>query len=115
VYGETIETGTSIAITEKTYDALIKGHFILPFSCKGFLKFLTSKGFRLPGFIDYSYDQVTDDDLRFEVYCQELDRLMHLPLDDWKQLWKDHYDSVIKYNQNLFFTKPYDVLNFNSM
>jgi hypothetical protein len=107
IYGETVEVGTTIVVTEKTYNPLIKGHFIFPFSSSGFLKYLTSLGFKLPNFIDYSYDEIVDDDLRFEKYLQELDRLLSIPLTQWQNYWDDNFINIILYNQQLFFTKDY--------
>jgi hypothetical protein len=107
IYGETIEYGTTIAPTEKTYDPLIKGHFILPFSCSGFIQFLRTKGFQFPEFIDYSYDEITNDEKRFECYLKEVDRLLAMPLIDWQQHWANTTE-IRQYNQTIFKNTPYD-------
>jgi hypothetical protein len=114
VYGETIEYGTTIAPTEKTYDPLIKGHFILPFSCSEFIKFLKIKGFRFPEFIDYSYDEITNDEKRFECYSKEVDRLLAMPLDTWQQHWVD-YVEIRLHNQHIFETTPYDRVDLHQL
>ena len=111
IYGETIEHGSSLVVTEKTYDPLIKGHFILPFSNCGFVAYLKTLGFKFPNFIDYSYDQVTDDNSRWQLYQQEVIRLLNLNLDVWKQNWNDNLN-ILKYNQLIFHNKPYDRIDF---
>jgi hypothetical protein len=112
VYGETIEHGSSIAVTEKTFDPLIKGHFILPFSNSGFITFLQNHyGFRLPKFIDYSYNNIANDNKRFISYIAELKRLMNIDIDNWRKYWIENLD-LIKYNQQLFYNKPYHKINF---
>jgi hypothetical protein len=107
IYGETIEYGTSLAITEKTFDPLIKGHFILPFSAPGFLDRVRLLGFKLPDFINYEYDTIQDDDQRYSAYTDEIQRLMSLSLDQWRQHWTDNLD-LIKHNRNIFWTRDYD-------
>ena len=107
IYGETIEFGSTIAVTEKTYDPLIKGHFVLPFSNSGFIAYLKSKGFRFPEFINYAYDSIVNDDLRFEHYTQEMRRLLELSIDAWQQLWQDNFD-IIQHNRDKFVSGPYD-------
>jgi hypothetical protein len=111
IYGETIEFGNTIVVTEKTYDPLIKGHFVLPFSTNGFIRHLENLGFQLPNFIDYSYDTICDDDARYQAYTLEIDRLMNMDLEMWRQLYKDNY-SIIHHNQLIFHEKPYDRINF---
>jgi hypothetical protein len=114
IYGETIEYGTTIAPTEKTYDPLIKGHFILPFSCSGFIKFLRNKGFWFPEFIDYSYDEIVNDEKRFECYLKEVDRLLGMSLDNWQQHWVDNAE-IRRHNQTVFETTPYDRVNLHQL
>lgn len=110
VYVETIEIGSTQFVTEKTLDPLIKGHFILPFSTAGFISYLKSQGWRLPDFIDYSYDSILDDELRFRAFRDELFRLCSISMDTWRQLWLDNID-VIEYNRNQLYNRPYDKLS----
>ena len=114
IYAETIEWGNTIAVTEKTYDPLIKGHFILPFSTSGFIKYLSSLGFRFPDFIDYRYDQISDDQQRFNYYQNEIQRLLSYDLNSWKRFWDDNLE-LIRHNQLMFYEKPYDRVDFNKL
>lgn len=106
VYVETIDSGTTQLISEKTLDPLIKGHFILPFGAAGLVSYIRRQGWQLPEFIDYSYDQIADDQKRFLVFEQELSRLCNIRLDDWRQLWIDNVD-IINYNRNQLINRPY--------
>ena len=107
VYSETIETGSSLAVTEKTFTPLIKGHFILPFSVPRFVKRLKDfYGFRFPDFIDYRYDEIENDDERFISYCQEIKRLHSLKISQWSQYWIDNFDLLL-HNRRIFFDKGF--------
>ena len=106
IYGETIEYGLTTAVTEKTWDPLIKGHFILPFSNTGFIKYLQSIGIKFPDFINYSYDKVVDDEERFSAYSAEVQRLLALDLNTWRKLWDDNLD-IIYANKRYFYDRDY--------
>jgi hypothetical protein len=110
IYGETIEYGNTIAVTEKTYDPMIKGHFILPFSTTGFVSHLKGLGFRFPSFIDYSYDDVVNDEQRYQQYQQEVQRLLSMELVSWKLLWDQNLD-IIYHNKRLMHERAYDRVN----
>ena len=114
IYGETIEYGTSIAVTEKTYDPLIKGHFILPFSCAGFVSYLNTLGFQFPTFINYDYDNISNDEKRFASYTNEVRRLLSLQLDTWREHWNNNLD-IIRHNQSIFFDRDYDRVDFSKI
>lgn len=98
-----------VHVTEKTWEPLIKGHFILPFSNPGYISHLRDQGFRFPDFIDYSYDDVLDCEQRFELVQVEFDRLMTLDLNG---LYNQNFD-VILHNRHLIETMPYHKANFN--
>lgn len=94
------------SITEKTYDPLIKGHFILPFGYKGIINDLKNMGFLMPDWIDYSYDNISLDIERFAVFCGEIKRLLNVPIEKLDELYyKDQH--LLAHNRELFFTKSY--------
>jgi hypothetical protein len=108
IYAESAETGTSIIVSEKTFDPLIKGHFILPFAIRGFIKYVESEfRFRFPDFIDYSYDDISDDEQRYQAYIKEVYRLLSIDLDTWKTHWNENLDLLL-YNKRVFHETPYD-------
>lgn len=114
IYSETIEYGNSIVVSEKTYDPLIKGHFILPFSTSGFVKYLKTLGFQFPNFIDYSYDDIDNDQKRYNCYEQELRRLLSIDIDQWKNHWNDNIDLLL-HNKNVFHDKPYNRIDLHEL
>lgn len=115
IYGETIEWGTSMIISEKTWDPLVKGHFILPFSCCGFVDYLQTWGIRLPDFIDYSYDSIQDDQHRRQAWLAEVERLMCIPLDSWREQWDRHLRTVIYHNQRVVNDTEYSKVDLKRL
>jgi len=113
IYGETIEYGETLAVTEKTYDPLIKGHFILPFSNKGFVALLKSQGLLFPTFIDYTYDSIDDPDRRFSTYSDEVIRLMNMPLTTWQQEYVNNMD-LLYHNKLWFHSRDYDRIDLEN-
>lgn len=107
LYGETVEYGSTTIVTEKTWDPLIKGHFVLPFSNSGFIAYLKTWNLRFPEFIDYSYDSIEDQDQRIEAWLTEVNRLMALPIDTWRQHWQDNLHSVLHHNQLVINSTDY--------
>jgi hypothetical protein len=115
IYVETIESGSSVIVTEKTYDPLIKGHFVLPFSNAKFVQHLRDIGIKLPNFIDYSYDAIEDFDQRLAAWHAEIHRLLNIDIDIWRQHWQDHEISVLHANQLYFHRRPYDHVNLRAL
>lgn len=96
-------------ITEKTYDPLIKGHFILPFAYTGFIEHLKTYGFLLPDWIDYSYDSIENDEERFVAFTKSLENLLEYSIADLLEFFnKDYY--ILEHNREVFWERPYDSL-----
>lgn len=106
IYGETLEYGDTIFVTEKTLNPLIQGHFVLPFSTCGFIRHLQKLGFKLPDFINYSYDNIIDDQDRFKSYIDEMHRLLTKPIEWWVDRRNENLD-LLFYNRKLFWKIPY--------
>ena len=111
IYVETIVQGQSMnIISEKTWDPLIKRHFILPFAYPGMLRQLQEDyGVRLPDFIDYSYDSIQDLEQRFAAYLNSVDQFLSLSTAELAQHVHNH-ESLFEHNRSLFFTRDYDSL-----
>lgn len=114
IYIETITMTSSMSfkyktITEKTWDPLIKGHFILPFGYQGLIADIRSYGFWLPNWIDYSYDAIEDDDKRFEQYLKSVDQILSKNIDFLRKEFEQSID-MLQHNRMLFWTRPYDNL-----
>lgn len=93
-----------IHLTEKTFEPLIKGHAILPFTNPGAIKRLTDMGFRMVDFIDYSFDVIEDADERFRAVQAQFLKLLDLDLDI---LYKQN-QQIFEHNQTCINTIPYD-------
>jgi len=111
-YVETlVETSQSTGITEKTFDPLIKGHFILPFGYKGIVKDIQEiYGFKLPEWIDYSYDAESDIDIRFDLFLKEMYRLSRISIDEYLILFRED-SRILEHNRKVFYTRSYDLLS----
>lgn len=109
-----MESGSTRVITEKTYDPLIKGHFILPFSTPHFCDMIRSRGILLPDFIDYSYDQVEDFDQRLEKWLAEVKRLLSMPIAQWRELHAKNFD-LLYANQVWMWRKDYDQIDLQAL
>lgn len=109
IYGPDYEYVKFKSITEKTYDPLIKGHFILPFAYPGFIEHLKTYGFLVPDWIDYSYDAIEDNEERFVAFSKSLEKYLQYSTEDLLQLYnKDYY--ILEHNRNVFWDRPYDSL-----
>jgi hypothetical protein len=93
-----------IHITEKTFEPLIKGHAILPFTNNGAIQRLLDMGFQMPNFVDYSFDSIEVVDERFNLVQQEFLKLLELNIDE---LYRDNKE-VFEHNQRCINTIPYD-------
>ena len=93
-----------IHITEKTFEPLIKGHIILPFSNPGTISRLVEMGFKMPDCVDYGFDNITNPQQRFTALTEEFQRLM---TEDLPQLYK-HNQEIFVHNQECINTIKYD-------
>lgn len=114
IYCETVPGGGEHefpykSITEKTWDPLIKGHFILPFGYQGLVDHIRSYGFKLPDWIDYSYDYIEDDELRFDAFMKSAEKLLELSIYDLEKFHQNDRH-MLAHNRRLFWEKPYDSL-----
>lgn len=115
IYVETIQSGSSLIVTEKTYDPLIKGHFILPFGKVNFVQRLRDIGIQLPNFINYSYDAIEDFDHRLATWHAEIHRLLNIDIDTWRQHWRENELSVLHANQLWFHRRDYDRVDLQKL
>jgi len=97
-------------LSEKTFDPLIKGHFILPFGYQGLVEDIRAQGFKLPNWIDYTYDNVEDPEERFQMFLSSFYKIRSLSISTLVDLHIRDRTDILEYNRNLFFTKPYDSL-----
>jgi hypothetical protein len=95
-------TMDALIITEKTATPLIIGKPFLSVSCPFFHKHLQSLGFELyTELFDYSFDEVLNDQTRFEMIAQNFYNLSQIPLYDLNNLAIKVKDKL-EYNKSLF-------------
>jgi hypothetical protein len=95
------------SITEKTWDPLIKGSFILPFGYYGMIRDLKEHyGVQFPEWIDYSYDQESNDLRRWSMYLNSVYTVLNLPAEQLFQ-YKIRDKDILKHNKDLFFKIGY--------
>jgi len=115
VYVETIvncDYKTWSVISEKTFDPLIKGHYILPFGYSGLIEDLKNRyGFQFPTWIDYSYDLITNTNDRFLGFLNSFEKLRKLPLSKLVEHHQREKNSILEYNRQIFYNRPYDSLH----
>jgi hypothetical protein len=105
IYVESLTVSSTInSVTEKTWDPLIKGHFIIPFGYSGLIEDIKSYGFRLPDWIDYSYDSITNSEKRFNEFTRVVKNFQKTPLQRLINCRNDDLDILI-HNRSLFFLK----------
>jgi hypothetical protein len=109
IYVESITYGTDVtSLTEKTFDPLIKGHFVLPYGYKGLIKDILSYGFILPNWLDYSYDDY-DDDYRWEKYLLSVSKYINTPIEEL--VGHVHNDMhILHHNRAVFYDRPKESL-----
>lgn len=102
--------GNIFCASEKTYDPLLKGNFILPFSTPNFVHYLkTWYGFKFPDWIDYSYDEVADFDQRVELYMESVRKVYSMDIETLHHNYIKDKD-ILEYNRNLINQLPYSSL-----
>ena len=109
IYVESITYGTGVtSVTEKTFDPLIKGHFVLPYGYKGLIEDIKSYGFILPDWLDYSYDKY-DDDVRWEKYLESVSKYINTPIEEIVELTRNDMH-ILHHNRSVFYSRPKDSL-----
>lgn len=107
-----------VFISEKLYKPLAYKH---PFVCLGMPKtlyYLRKVGYQtFHPYIDESYDDMVDDEQRFEAICNEIERLCNLSDSEWVELMKK-LQPIVEHNQRWLATEkplnstPYNILEY---
>ena len=115
---ESVDPSGTYCVSEKTFDPLVKGNFILPFSNAHFVKNIQQwYGFKVPDWINYSYDDIENTDQRMDAFLKEVNRLNAIPIEQLHQYYlRDKH--ILEHNRQVFVNRPYDSLHdkvLNSM
>lgn len=105
IYTESV-TDNYVMPSEKTFEPMLKGHWVLPFSSQNFISAMKTLGFEFPEFIDYSYEYEANIECRYQLYENEIHRLMGIPMHEYSLLWDKHQDILLHNRNELFKFRP---------
>ena len=89
-----------IFLSEKTFKAIRAGQLPIVFGQKGTVASLRKYGFNtFDKWIDHSYDDTWDEQLKARMVADELKRISSMSQDDYEQMWHDTYKDRL-YNQS---------------
>lgn len=101
---ETLFDDSRWHLTEKSLRPIACGRPFILTGTAGSLEYLRSYGFKtFNGYIDETYDTITDPVQRLECICNEMKRISKLPAVEKNQLWQNLYN-IADYNKKLFFS-----------
>jgi hypothetical protein len=109
IYVETITNSMHEVrcVTEKTFEPLIKGNFILPFGYRGMIQDIKEYGFIMPNWINYHYDTIADDEMRFQYFLYEVDAALGKSKEHLHELYLSD-KHILEHNRKIFYDRPYD-------
>lgn len=92
----------SMFFTEKTYRCFALLHPFVLMARPHALKELRKQGYKtFAPYIDESYDDIEDDDLRFDAIIKEIKRLSTQNGNEWLS-WQESIRPIVEYNQEFF-------------
>lgn len=101
--------GGHFLVTEKSLDPLIKGNFPLiyaaPFTISNLKKIY---GFKFPEWIDYSYDEILDDDKRWNSYLNSIKKIDQYSIEELHNFYLNNTE-LLQHNRDVFYNRPYDI------
>ena len=107
---ETLFDDSRWHLTEKTLRPIACGKPFILAATAGSLEYLRSYGFKtFTGFIDESYDTITDSHARLDAVVLEMKRISQLDTGTKQQLFTDLHQ-IAKYNQHHFFNNLFDIV-----
>jgi hypothetical protein len=96
---------SSVFFSEKTFKCLAVKHPFVIFGRPGLIKGLHQLGFKtFSPFFNETYDDIIDDDERFNAIFSEIDRLINLGDGEWLNILKN-IEPILEHNYKLFFDK----------
>ena len=119
---ESLCYGPAVLYSEKTYDQLIQGRFVMNYGPKNFYCTLVNNGWKLPVGIDYNWDDIEDIDTihhtvvnepRFLAYTKCLLELTS-NMERLHDLFMANRD-VFAHNQEQLQQKPYDIISLEQL
>jgi len=122
---ESLIKSPNVIFSEKTYDHLIQGRFVLNFGPKHYYRTLAEDGWKLPIGIDFGWDNIEDQPIdenvainmlgepRFNKYIECLIKLTS-DRDTLHELFMANTD-VFAHNQQQLHQRPYNIINLEQL
>ena len=119
---ESLCKGPTVLYSEKTYDHLIQGRFVMNFGPRHFYRTLANDGWKLSVGIDYEWDDIEDHHIdshqipnepRFRAYIKNLIELSS-NMERLHELFIANVD-VFAHNQQQLQQKPYDIISLEQL
>ena len=110
VVTETVFYDEKLHLTEKIFKPIVTRRPFILVAAAGNLAYLRSYGFKtFDRWIDESYDDETDHDIRIQKISDQLDRLCNMPWDELMTMYKEMQE-VLEYNHQHFYGKFKEIL-----
>lgn len=119
---ESLCKGPTVLYSEKTYDHLIQGRFVMNYGPRHFYRTLVNNGWKLPVGVDYIWDDIEDhhadshlivNEPRFIAYIKSLVELAS-NVEQLHELFIANVD-VFAHNQQQLQQKPYDIISLEQL
>ena len=119
---ESLCKGPTVLYSEKTYDHLIQGRFVMNYGPRHFNRTLVNDGWKLPVGIDYSWDDIEDQYVDSHLihteprFCAYIRCLLELAsnMERLHEIFIANVD-VFAHNQQQLRQKPYDIISLEQL
>ena len=94
------------SLTEKTWKPIMAGIPFIWISFPHHMQYLKSLGYKFYSFIDYGFDSIEDDYIRYKAVYHEFKRLNNFSLEQLKEMI-DSESHIAEHNKKVFYNKDY--------
>lgn len=121
---ESLCLGPAVLYSEKTYDHLIQGRFVINFGPRYFYRTLVNDGWKLPVGVDYSWDDIPDIEKNQDTHIVQTEPRFHAYIDCLCKLASDMERlhnlfianiDVFAHNHEQLRQKPYDIISLEQL
>lgn len=116
---ESMFAGPNVVLSEKTYDHLIQGRFVMNFGPRHYYQILLQDGWRLPDVPNFEWDNIDFHTIdltrcqRFKSFIYNL-KMVTADISKLHEIFLRNL-SVFEHNQQLLLTKPYDIFDLTKL
>lgn len=110
VVTETVYYDEKLHLTEKVFKPIVTKRPFILVAAPGNLAYLKSYGFKtFDRWIDESYDNETDNDIRIQKISDQLERLCNMPWEDLMTMYKEMQE-ILDFNYDHFYNKFKEII-----